>query len=77
MKDNWNVDVTTSKLYRARRKVNFKINGKLDEMYHRLWDYAATIRKTNIGSCVLLRIERPRLQLPSRFQRMYISHSQP
>jgi hypothetical protein len=31
VKDNWNIDVTTSKLYRTRRKAYSKIFEKLDK----------------------------------------------
>jgi hypothetical protein len=73
VKDNWNVDVNDRKLFRARRKAKSKTFGKLDEQYYQLWDYAATTKKTNVGSCVLFRVERPMFELPPRFQRMYIS----
>jgi len=73
VKKKWNVEIHPSTLYRARKRAQEVIYGKLGEQYHRLWDYCATIRSTNVGSCVLLMVERPMPEMPCRFQRMYIS----
>jgi hypothetical protein len=67
------VDVHLSSLYRARKLAQQKIYGKLDEQYHRLWDYCAMVRKTNVGSCLILMVERPVPEVPCRFQRLYVS----
>jgi hypothetical protein len=58
---------------RAKKKAQESIFGKLGEQYYRLWDYYATIRSTNVGSCVILMVERPMPEVPCRFQRMYVS----
>jgi len=73
VKKKWNVDVHDNSLYRARKKAQESIFGKLGEQYYRLWDYCATIRSTNVGSCVILMVERPMPEVPCRFQRMYVS----
>ncbi|XP_062164888.1 uncharacterized protein LOC133871456 [Alnus glutinosa] len=73
VKTKWNVKIHPSTLYRARKRAQEVIYGKLGEQYHRLWDYCATIRSTNVGSCVILMVERPMPEMPCRFQRMYIS----
>jgi len=73
VKKKWNVEIHPSTLYRARKRAQEVIYGKLGEQYHRLWDYCATIRSTNVGSCVILMVERPMPEMPCRFQRMYIS----
>jgi hypothetical protein len=69
----WNVDVSQSQLYRARKKARQQIEGKRKEQYRRLWDYCATVRKTNRGSCMLMKVERPTLDIPPRFLRLYMS----
>jgi hypothetical protein len=55
------------------RRRNKKIYGKLDEQYHRLWDYYAMVRKTNMDNYLILMVERPMPQVPCRFQRLYVS----
>ncbi|XP_059434845.1 uncharacterized protein LOC132167826 [Corylus avellana] len=73
VKSKYNVDVHVSSLYRARKKARESIYEKFDEQYHRLWDYCSMVRSTNVGSCLLLMVERPMPQVPCRFQRIYIS----
>jgi hypothetical protein len=73
VKNKWNVDVHVSSLYRARKKARESIYGKLDEQYHRLWDYCSVVRSTNVGSCLILMVERPMPEVPCRFQRLYVS----
>jgi hypothetical protein len=57
----------------ARRKVGKKIHDKLEGQYERLWNYCETMRQANKGSCVLMKVERPNLGVPPKFQRLYIS----
>jgi hypothetical protein len=57
----------------ARKRVQEAIYGKLSEQCYRLWDYCATIRSTNVGSCILLMVERLMPEVPCRFQMMYMS----
>jgi hypothetical protein len=73
VKNKWNVDVHVSSLYRARKKARESIYVKLDEQYHRLWDYCSVVRSTNVGSCLILMVERPMPEVPCRFQRLYVS----
>jgi hypothetical protein len=73
VKAKYNVDVHVSSLYRARKKARETIYGKEDEQYHRLWDYCSMVRRTNVGSCLILMVERPMPQVPCKFQRLYIS----
>jgi hypothetical protein len=65
------VDVKKKKkrLYRARVFAKEKIRGKVNLQYQKLWDYCETIRRTNIGSCVMMKLERPIPDLPAKFQR--------
>jgi hypothetical protein len=72
VKEKWNVDVSQTQLYKARRKARQQIEGKRKEQYKRLWDYCETVRKTNSGSCMLMKVERPTLDIPPRFLRLYM-----
>jgi hypothetical protein len=73
VKDKWKVDVTSSMMYRARRKARKHIFGKLEDQYARLWDYCETLRRTNKGICVLMKVDRPNPDVPQKFQRLYLS----
>jgi hypothetical protein len=67
VKAKYNVDIHVSSLYRAIKKARETIYGKEDEQYHRLWDYYSMVRRTNVGSCLILMVERPMPQVPCRF----------
>jgi hypothetical protein len=73
VKRKWNIDVTNRQLYRAKVKAEEHIEGKQKEQYKRLWDYCATVRQTNRGSCMLMKVERPSLKVSPTFQRLYMS----
>jgi hypothetical protein len=73
VKERWGVDVKEHRLYRARRLAKDKIRGKVNDQYKKLWDFCETIRRTNIDSCVIMKIERPLLNKPTKFQRLYFS----
>jgi len=32
-----------------------------------------TIRRTNVGSCVMMKVDRPLADIPAKFQRQYLS----
>lgn len=73
VKEKWKVEVTPSMMYRARGKANKKIYGKLEDQYGRLWCYCETLRQTNRRSCVLMKVDRPNLNVSQKFQRLYVS----
>jgi hypothetical protein len=73
VKRKWNVKVSRSQMYRGRKKTEKKIYGGLGEQYGSLWDYCETLRRTNPGSCVMMKVERPNPNLPAKFQRLYLS----
>jgi hypothetical protein len=73
VKRKWNVDVSFRQLYRAKVKAKEFIEGKHKEQYKRLWDYCATVRQTNRGSTMLMKVERPTLDVPPTFLRLYMS----
>jgi hypothetical protein len=68
-----NVDIHPNSLYRARKRAQEVIYEKLGEQYYRLWDYCATIKSTNVESCILLMVEKHMPEVPCKFQRMYMS----
>jgi hypothetical protein len=72
VKEKWNVDVSQTQLYKARHKARQQIEGKRIEQYKRLWDYCETVRKTNNGSCMHMKVERPTIDIPPRFLRLYM-----
>jgi hypothetical protein len=70
--DRWGVDVEDHRLYRARRIAKDKICGKMNERYNKQWDYMETIRRTNVGSCVMMN-DRHVPNIPAKFWRLYLS----
>ena len=68
VKAKWNVDAYVSSLYKVRKKAQQKIYEKLDKLYHQLWDYCAMVRKTNIGSYLIIMVKRPMPAIPCRFK---------
>uniref|UniRef100_A0A2N9I4F7 MULE transposase domain-containing protein n=1 Tax=Fagus sylvatica TaxID=28930 RepID=A0A2N9I4F7_FAGSY len=71
--NDFKVDVTKYKVYRAKRKAFEIIHEDYEESYGRLWDYAATLQKTNKGSCVVVKVVKTIPTSPIIFQRMYVS----
>ena len=64
VKDKWSVDVSDWQMYKTRRIAKEMIQGKEKLQYNRLWDYCETVRQTNRGSYVMMKVERP---LPDMF----------
>jgi len=73
VKRKWNVKVTKSQMYRGRRRAGKQIFGNLGQQYSRLWDYCETLRQTNKGSCVMMKVERPTFASEPMFQTLYMS----
>jgi hypothetical protein len=73
VKRKWNVDVSFRQLYKAKVKALEFIEGKHKEQYKLLMDYCATVRQTNRGSTMLMKVERPTLDVPPTFLRLYMS----
>lgn len=67
VKGRWGVDVEDHRLYRARRIAKDKIRGKINEQYNKLWDYIETLRRTNVGSCVMIKVDKPVPDIPAKF----------
>ncbi|XP_059461906.1 uncharacterized protein LOC132190900 [Corylus avellana] len=73
VKEKWKVDVTPSMMYRARVKACQKIYGKLEDQYSHLWDYCETLKMTNKGSCVRMKVDRPNPNVLLKFGILYFS----
>jgi hypothetical protein len=73
VKDKWGVDVNDWQMYRARRIAKEMIQSKEKLQYNKLWDYCETVRQTNRGSCVMMKVERPLPDHPACFHRLYLS----
>jgi hypothetical protein len=69
VKDKWRVDVNPSMMYRAHRKAKQKLSGKVVDQYGRLWDYCETLRQTNSGSCVVMKVDRPNPDFASQIRK--------
>jgi hypothetical protein len=73
VKRKWNVEVSRSQMYRGRKKVGKRLYSCLGEQYGRLWDYCETLRRTNPGSCVMIKVDKTNPNLPAKFHRLYMS----
>jgi hypothetical protein len=73
VKRKWNVEVSRSQMYIGRKKAGKRLYGCLGKQYGRLWDYCETLRRTNPGSCVMLKVEKKNPNLPAKFHRLYMS----
>jgi hypothetical protein len=60
-------------LHKARRIAKQMLQGKVKLQYNRLWDYCETVRQTNQGSCLMMKVERPLPDHPTCFHRLYFS----
>ncbi|KAL0325059.1 UNVERIFIED_CONTAM: hypothetical protein Sradi_5075200 [Sesamum radiatum] len=61
---------TKDQAYRAKRQELEKLEGSPEYQYTRLWDYAEEVRKTNLGSTVILGTENENGEV--RFSRLYV-----
>ncbi|XP_034203925.1 uncharacterized protein LOC117618477 [Prunus dulcis] len=70
VQEDLSVIASKSQIYRTRQKATSITEGTYEKQYELLWDYAAELRMTNVGSTVIIKCEfegeRP------RFQRIYI-----
>jgi hypothetical protein len=73
VKKKLNVEVSRSQMYRGRKKAGKRLYSCLGEQYGRLWDYCETLRRTNPGSCVMIKVEKTNPNLPAKFHRLFMS----
>jgi hypothetical protein len=59
-------------MYKGRRRAGKQIFGNLGEQYGKLWDYCETLRQTNKGSYVMMKVETPTPSSKPMFQRLYM-----
>ncbi|KAL0370943.1 UNVERIFIED_CONTAM: hypothetical protein Sangu_0412400 [Sesamum angustifolium] len=64
------VNVSRHQAYRAKKAALKEIEGSPEWQYARLWDYADEVRKTNLGSAVLVGTEQ--IEGEERFNRFYM-----
>ncbi|KAL0435862.1 UNVERIFIED_CONTAM: hypothetical protein Sradi_0294100 [Sesamum radiatum] len=66
----WKITAIKDQAYRAKRQALKKLERGPKYQYTRLWDYAEELRKTNLGSTVILGIENENGEV--RFNRLYV-----
>ena len=66
------IDVNRSQIYRTKRKALEMIQGNHKEQYNMLWDYCEMVRRSNPNSVLLLKVERPSLEILPVFQRLFV-----
>lgn len=65
-------DVTVNRASIARRHAREKMEGDFVEQYAKLWDYCEEVKRTNLGSSLLLLVDRQTKDLEPMFLRMYM-----
>ncbi|KAL0003893.1 hypothetical protein SO802_011454 [Lithocarpus litseifolius] len=75
VKQTFEVDISYSQVYRAKRKANDLITGDEQLQYGKLRDYAEMIRLNDKGSRVILQTEMEDENAQPKFKRMYIRYN--
>ncbi|XP_059671083.1 uncharacterized protein LOC132316625 [Cornus florida] len=70
-----NIDVSTHKVYRAKRKALAMIEGNDVEQYGKMRDYCSLILRTNPGNVVKIQTEPIADESVRRFQRVFICYA--
>ena len=68
------VELSRNQVYRAKRKAREVLEGDEKLQYAALWDYAAMIRKTKVGSKVYIKCDCSEDGGQPRFLRMYVRY---
>ncbi|KAK9993015.1 hypothetical protein SO802_022718 [Lithocarpus litseifolius] len=69
------VDLSISQVYRSRKTARGLITGNEEAQYGLLRDYAKMIRRTDVGSKVILQIEMENEDAEPKFKRIYIRYN--
>ena len=69
------VDLSISQVYRLRKATKGLITGNEESQYGLLRDYAEMIRKTDVGSKVILQTKMENENAKPKFKRMYIRYN--
>ena len=73
VRKDFNVKVSLSQCYRARRKAWKKIRGTYADQYGKLWDYCGEIVRSNPDTSAYIHFKEDNEGIPTEeFQRMYI-----
>ncbi|KAH7850603.1 hypothetical protein Vadar_000370 [Vaccinium darrowii] len=72
VKREWMVDVSRKKAWRAKRTALEVIHGNLKEQYSVLWDYCDVLRKYNLGTHAIMKVDKPWIGSTVTFQRIFI-----
>uniref|UniRef100_A0A2N9J8Y1 Transposase MuDR plant domain-containing protein n=1 Tax=Fagus sylvatica TaxID=28930 RepID=A0A2N9J8Y1_FAGSY len=68
------IELSRNQVYRDKRKAREMLEGDEKLQYAALWDYAAMIRKTNVGSKVYIKCDCSEDGGQPRFLRMYVRY---
>ena len=69
------IDLSLSRVYRSRKAARGLITGNEESQYGLLRDYAEMIRKTDVGSKVILQTKMENENAKPKFKRMYIRYN--
>ena len=69
------IDLSLSQVYRSRKVARGLITGNEEQQYSLLRDYAEMIKRTSVGSKVILQIEMKYENAQPKFKRMYIRYN--
>ncbi|XP_071901085.1 uncharacterized protein [Coffea arabica] len=65
------LDISQKKAARIKQKALEALRGNDMEQYYKLWDYVATVKKSNHDSHISLQIDRRNVEERATFQRIY------
>jgi hypothetical protein len=68
------VELSRNQVYRAKRKAREILEGDEKLQYTALWDYAAMIKKTNVGTKVFIKCDCSEASGQPKFLRMYVRY---
>ncbi|KAM7510789.1 hypothetical protein LguiB_009664 [Lonicera macranthoides] len=67
------VNVSVSQAYRTRKKAMRRIQGTYTKQYAKLWDYMEEVRRTNLGSTIVMKVDEQSLsEAQPKFLRLYM-----
>ncbi|KAK0602137.1 hypothetical protein LWI29_030703 [Acer saccharum] len=72
LRTDTNVDASIWQYYRARTRAKKLIQGSIKDLYSKLWEYCAEVRRMNPGSSVILKCSLEDGDANPKFMRLYI-----
>ncbi|XP_050222158.1 uncharacterized protein LOC126672252 [Mercurialis annua] len=73
MRTDLRLAMSLTKVKRAVFQANLILEGEVKEEFTLLWDYLEEIRRSNVGSTAVMKVERPLPESLPMFQRLYIN----